>query len=96
MGVAISEKPYGPFIPETEPIDGVSGIDPNPFIDEDGQAYLYWSAGNIYVSKLKDNMLELASGTQGHRKSSGERTQRRSLSIQKEWDLLFNLSTCGK
>lgn len=61
IGVAISEKPYGPFIPETEPIDGVSGIDPNPFIDEDGQAYLYWSAGNIYVAKLKDNMLELAS-----------------------------------
>ncbi len=61
IGVAISEKPYGPFIPETKPIDGVRGIDPNPFIDEDGQAYLYWSAGNIYGAKLKDNMLELAS-----------------------------------
>ncbi len=37
------------------------GIDPNVFIDKDGQAYLYWSLGNIYVAKLKDNMVELAS-----------------------------------
>lgn len=31
------------------------------FIDKDGQAYLYWSMGNIFVAKLKDNMLELDS-----------------------------------
>ena len=42
-------------------IDKVRGIDPNVFIDKDGQAYLYWSAGNIYGAKLKENMLELAS-----------------------------------
>jgi hypothetical protein len=40
---------------------GVNGIDPNPFIDKDGQAYLYWSARNIFVAKLKENMLELDS-----------------------------------
>jgi len=39
----------------------VHGIDPNVFIDKDGQAYLYWSAGNIYAAKLKENMTELAS-----------------------------------
>jgi hypothetical protein len=61
IGVAIADKPYGPFITEPEPIKGVRGIDPNVFIDKDGQAYLYWSAGNIYGAKLKENMLELAS-----------------------------------
>jgi len=29
------------------------------FIDKDGQAYLYWSQGNIFGAKLKENMLEL-------------------------------------
>ncbi|MFZ1291015.1 MAG: family 43 glycosylhydrolase [Melioribacteraceae bacterium] len=59
IGVAISDKPYGPFIPQNEPIKNVRGIDPNVFIDKDGQAYLYWSARNIYVAKLKENMVEL-------------------------------------
>ena len=61
IGVATSDKPYGPFTPESNPIENIRGIDPNPFIDKDGQAYLYWSARKIYVAKLKENMLELAS-----------------------------------
>lgn len=61
IGVAISDSPYGPFVPESKPIVGVHGIDPCPFVDKDGQAYLYWAARNIYVAKLKDNMTELAS-----------------------------------
>jgi len=61
VGVAVADKPTGPFIPQPEPIKDVRGIDPNVFIDKDGQAYLYWSAGNIYGAKLKENMLELDS-----------------------------------
>ncbi len=61
IGVAVANKPEGPFIPQDLPIKGVRGIDPNVFIDKDGQAYLYWSQGNIYAAKLKENMLELAS-----------------------------------
>jgi beta-xylosidase len=61
IGVAVADKPEGPYVPETTPIKGVRGIDPNVFIDKDGQAYLYWSAGNIYGAKLKENMLELDS-----------------------------------
>lgn len=61
IGVAIADKPEGPYVPQTTPIKGVHGIDPNVFIDKDGQAYLYWSSGNIYGAKLKENMLELAS-----------------------------------
>jgi len=61
IGVAVANKPEGPYTPESTPIKGVRGIDPNVFIDKDGQAYLYWSAGNIYAAKLKENMTELAS-----------------------------------
>lgn len=61
IGVAVSDNPAGPFIPESKPIAGVRGIDPNVFIDHDGQAYLYWSARKFYVAKLKENMLELDS-----------------------------------
>ncbi|UEG52258.1 family 43 glycosylhydrolase [Mucilaginibacter daejeonensis] len=61
IGVAVADQPYGPFKPQAEAIKGVHGIDPNVFIDKDGQAYLYWSQGNIYGAKLKENMLELDS-----------------------------------
>jgi hypothetical protein len=61
VGVATADMPQGPYIPQPEPIKDVAGIDPNVFIDKDGQAYLYWAMGKIYVARLKDNMLELAS-----------------------------------
>jgi Glycosyl hydrolases family 43/Carbohydrate binding module (family 6) len=60
VGVAVADKPEGPYVSQAIPIKGVRGIDPNVFIDKDGQAYLYWSARNIYGARLKDNMLELA------------------------------------
>jgi len=64
IGVAMADKPEGPYVPLPEPIKGVNGIDPNVFIDKDGQAYLYWAQGNIFVAKLKDNLTELASEPQ--------------------------------
>ncbi|MDO7888029.1 family 43 glycosylhydrolase [Hymenobacter cheonanensis] len=64
IGVAVADQPTGPFVPQPLPIKGVRGIDPNVFVDKDGQAYLYWSQGNIYGAKLKDNMLELAAEPQ--------------------------------
>ena len=60
IGVAVADKPYGPFVPQPKSMEGVGSIDPNPFIDKDGQAYLYWGGGILYMAKLKDNMLELA------------------------------------
>ncbi|CAM3825337.1 family 43 glycosylhydrolase [Mucilaginibacter galii] len=62
VGVAVADAPTGPFKPEETPIKGVLGIDPNVFMDDDGQAYLYWSQGNIYGAKLKSNMLEIEDG----------------------------------
>lgn len=59
IGVAVADKPYGPFKPLPNYIQGVRGIDPNVLIDKDGTAYLYYSAGKIYVAKLKPNMTEI-------------------------------------
>ena len=61
IGVAIAGRTEGPYMPQPTPIKGVHRIDPNVFIDKDGQAFLYWSAGNIYAARLKENMVELAS-----------------------------------
>jgi hypothetical protein len=61
VGVAIANRPEGPYKALTEPIKGVIGIDPNVFIDNDGQVYLYWAIGNIYGARIKENMVELDS-----------------------------------
>jgi hypothetical protein len=59
IGVAVADKPEGPYVPQPQPITGVMGIDPCAFIDKDGQAYLYYSMNRIFGAKLKENMLEL-------------------------------------
>jgi hypothetical protein len=61
IGVAIADKPYGPFKPEEKSIAGAGGIDPGVLIDKDGTAYMFWARGRISVAKLKDNMVELDS-----------------------------------
>jgi len=60
IGVATADRPEGPFTPETDPIPGVTGIDPCVLVDNDGQAYIYWSGMGIRGARLKDNMKELA------------------------------------
>ena len=59
IGVAIADRPDGPFRPEPRPIDGVQGIDPCVFIDRDGSAYLFYSRRRIFAAKLKASMVEL-------------------------------------
>ena len=59
ISVATAEKPEGPFTPEAEPIKGISGIDPCVLVDDDGQAYIYWSGMGIRGAKLKSNMKEV-------------------------------------
>jgi len=51
VGVAESDKPEGPFKPDPEPIPGSYSIDPASFVDEDGQAYLYF--GGIWGGQLQ-------------------------------------------
>lgn len=51
VGVAEGDKPEGPFKPEPEPIKGSFSIDPASFVDEDGEAYLYF--GGIWGGQLQ-------------------------------------------
>jgi hypothetical protein len=56
IGVAIGERPEGPFAPEPEPIAGSYSIDPAVFGDEDGAYYMYF--GGIWggqLQKYRDN-----------------------------------------
>lgn len=56
-GVAVSDKPEGPFKVVTQlPI---GGIDPAIFIDDDGQAYLYWGQLFSHGVKLNEDMASL-------------------------------------
>jgi hypothetical protein len=58
VGVAVADRPEGPYIPEPEPIKGINGIDPCVLQASDGNAYIFW--GNGRCAKLKPNMKELA------------------------------------
>lgn len=60
IGVAVADSPYGPFYdPLGKPLvrSGNGDIDPSVFIDEDGQAYLYWGNPNNYYVKLNEDMI---------------------------------------
>lgn len=51
IGVAEGDKPEGPFTPDPEPINGSFSIDPASFVDDDGQAYLYF--GGLWGGQLQ-------------------------------------------
>lgn len=73
LGVAVSDSPTGPFKDArgsalvtndmTTKWTGISwdDIDPTVYIDDDGQAYLFWGNTQCYYARLKDNMIELDS-----------------------------------
>lgn len=70
IGVAVSDSPIGPFkdargsalvtndMTTNTPIRW-DDIDPTVFIDDNGQAYLFWGNTVCYYAKLKENMTEL-------------------------------------
>jgi len=64
IGVAVSDSPFGPF---TDPLGKplVAGsYDPTVFIDDDGQAYLYWGGnGPCYYVKLNKDMISVSGDT---------------------------------
>ena len=51
MGVAISDRPEGPFIPQPDPIRGSYSIDMAVFCDDDGSHYIYF--GGIWGGQLQ-------------------------------------------
>ncbi len=76
IGVAVSDRPSGPFVdalggalinrntPGVEDVDWI--FDPRCFVDDDGQAYLYFGGGDIdtgdnaRVIRLGEDMISLA------------------------------------
>ncbi|WP_111641214.1 family 43 glycosylhydrolase [Marinimicrobium alkaliphilum] len=75
IGVAVSDNPVdgwrdalgGPLVSSDmteapahmQSHETWDNIDPTVYIDDDGQAFLYWGNSHLYYAKLKDNMLEL-------------------------------------
>lgn len=70
IGVAVADSPTGPFKDAlgkalvtndmTTATDiAWDDIDPSVWIDDDGQAYLFWGNTKCYYAKLKENMVEL-------------------------------------
>lgn len=62
IGVLVSDSPYGPF---KDPLGHAlvwqkehwEDIDPTVWIDDDGQAYMYWGNPNLYCAKLNEDMI---------------------------------------
>ncbi len=62
IGVLVADSPYGPF---KDPLgkrlidsDHIwNDIDPTVYIDDDGQAYLYWGNPDCYYVKLNKDMI---------------------------------------
>ena len=54
-GVAVSDRPEGPFDGAVQLPCG--GIDPAVFVDDDGQAYYYWGQINAHGVKLHEDMM---------------------------------------
>lgn len=64
IGVLVSDFPYGPFHdPLGKPLvwqrEHWDDIDPSVFIDNDGQAYMYWGNPHTYYARLNRDMISL-------------------------------------
>lgn len=51
LGIAVSEKPEGPFAAEENYIEGSYSIDPAAFMDDDGKVYVYF--GGLWGGQLE-------------------------------------------
>jgi len=72
VGVAVSDKPEGPFVDaigrplisdemtDNGPRGWWNDIDPTVLIDEEGTPWMCWGNGTCFMAPLKDNMIELA------------------------------------
>ena len=62
ISVLVADNPYGPF---KEPLNKAlvwqrehwNDIDPTVWIDDDGQAYMYWGNPDLYIIKLNKDMI---------------------------------------
>ena len=51
LGIATSDRPEGPFVPESSYIEGSYSIDPAVFVDDDGSVYVY--NGGLWGGQLE-------------------------------------------
>ncbi|PWJ67112.1 carbohydrate binding protein with CBM6 domain [Fibrobacter sp. UWR4] len=62
ISVLVADSPYGPF---KEPLNKAlvwqrqhwNDIDPTVWVDDDGQAYMYWGNPDLYMIKLNEDMI---------------------------------------
>ena len=64
IGVLVSDSPYGSFKdPLGKPLvwqqEHWEDIDPTVYVDDDGQAYMYWGNPNTYWVMLNDDMISV-------------------------------------
>ncbi len=66
IGVAVSDTPTGPFSDALgEPLlSNYQYIDPTVFVDEDGQAYLYFGNPRLWYVKLNEDMISYSGQVQ--------------------------------
>ncbi len=71
IGVLVSDTPYGPF---KDPLGHAlvwqkehwNDIDPTVWIDDDGQAYMYWGNPILYHIKLNEDMISTSGEIVAH------------------------------
>ncbi len=73
IGVAIADSPTGPFVAQAKPVltdnmtvasagngqPAFKDIDPAVFVDDDGQAYMYWGNIDPHIAKLAGDMVTI-------------------------------------
>jgi GH43 family beta-xylosidase len=70
IGVAVSDKPEGPFVPEKTAITNSYSIDPCVFKDDDGKFYMYF--GGIWGGQLQRWNKNRYDSAAGNRKAEEE------------------------
>ncbi|MBO3743224.1 family 43 glycosylhydrolase [Actinoplanes flavus] len=63
IGVGVAGSPTGPFTDALgRPLVENGEIDPTVFVDDDGQAYLYWGNPNLWYVRLNTDMISYSGG----------------------------------
>ncbi|SEF37592.1 Carbohydrate binding module (family 6) [Amycolatopsis pretoriensis] len=63
IGVAVADSPTGPFHDALgHPLVANGEFDPTVFVDDDGQAYLYWGNPHLWYVKLNADMISYSGG----------------------------------
>ncbi len=74
VGVAVADKPEGPFVAREKNIEGISGIDPCVIKGYDGKYYIYWGGGGLMCAQIKDDFSALDESVPSQEVKFGDRT----------------------